>query len=163
LIVSRRPRLSAVSAGRGSLIKSGVLWPAIVESVTGCSWKRLVWGRRWRPSHSVPVPVSLSPAPLLQTTIAVSVGFGRRVFSLSVHRGGTGGRNVAVTDLSPLIVTMHEPLPWQPAPDQPANLETGSKGPLEPGPAMRVTVCPAGKPATHEPWPQYIRDGTLVT
>jgi hypothetical protein len=45
--------------------------------------------------------------------------------------------NVAVTDWLALIVTVHVPVPLQPAPDQPPKLEP------DPGEAVNVTAVPA--------------------
>lgn len=64
--------------------------------------------------------------------------------------------NVAVTARSELIITVQVPVPEQPAPDQPANVE------LESGLAVSVTIEPAAKLAEHLP-PQSIPDGELVT
>jgi len=46
--------------------------------------------------------------------------------------------NVAVTDWSELIVTVHVPVPEQPPPDQPVKLEP------DPDAAVNVTIVPAG-------------------
>jgi len=51
--------------------------------------------------------------------------------------------NVAVTAWTEFMVTVHAPVPEQPAPDQPEKLE-----PLL-GTAVRVTLCPAGKAMLH--------------
>ena len=51
--------------------------------------------------------------------------------------------NVAVTAVSALIITVHVPVPEQPPPDQPANVEPVA------GVAVSVTCVPVLKPAVH--------------
>ena len=64
--------------------------------------------------------------------------------------------NVAGTVTLPLIVTTHVPVPLQPPPDQPVNVEPDA------GVAVSVTCCPSLNDAEHVA-PQLIPDGWLLT
>jgi hypothetical protein len=61
----------------------------------------------------------------------------------------------ADTVVSPLIVTLQEPVPLH-APDQPANVEA------DPGASVSVTTVPAGNVAWHVE-PQLMPAGLLLT
>ena len=63
--------------------------------------------------------------------------------------------NVAVTDLLAVRFTTQVPVPVQPAPDQPANVE------LELGAAVNVTCVPVAKLAL-QIVPQLMPEGVLV-
>ena len=64
--------------------------------------------------------------------------------------------NVAVTEVAPLTVTAHVPVPPHPPPLQPANVEPDA------GVAVRVTVVPAGTDWLQSE-PQVIPAGLLTT
>jgi len=76
------------------------------------------------PGQLIPEPVTLpDPVPVSAT--------------VSVYDGGGLVVNVAVTFWAEVIVTVHAPVPEQPAPDQPAKLDP------DPGVAVNVTTVPA--------------------
>jgi hypothetical protein len=64
--------------------------------------------------------------------------------------------NVAVTDWAALIVTVHVPVPVQPPPLQPLNVEPAA------GVAVKVTAVPLANPA-EQVAPQEMPVGALVT
>src|SRR5829696_1082974 len=84
---------------------------------------------------------------------------------VGVRLGSTAGNgvgiaacrpNVAVTSRTRSIATSHAPVPEQPSPSQPANVDPDA------GVAVSVTSVPCGKPAEHS-GPQLMPDGSLVT
>src|ERR687897_2054571 len=64
--------------------------------------------------------------------------------------------NVAVTSRTRSMATMHVPVPVQPSPSQPANVDPDE------GAAVSVTSVPCGKPAEQSD-PQSMPAGALVT
>jgi hypothetical protein len=70
--------------------------------------------------------------------------------------GGGGAVNVAVTVFAAFIVTLHDPVPAHPPPDQPANELLVS------GDAVRVTTVPPVYVAEQVD-PQLMPDGKLET
>lgn len=82
------------------------------------------------PGHAMPLPVTLPKPVPASPIVSVCVG------------GGLGGElatNVAVTERAEFIVTMHVPVPPQPAPDHPAKLDPAGAEPV------KVIFVPAGK------------------
>ena len=89
---------------------------------------------------------ALRPFP---TTLGTTQAFGG-------GGGGDASLNVAVTVFAALIVTLQLPVPEQPEPDQPANVEP------EAADAVKVTLVPGEKFPEHVA-PQSIPAGELVT